>query len=370
MCNATIPKNRNIIPKNEESIKNEVDKKTINDEDVLAAERRLKKANHAKFYWEDNHEPHVERRRKISSKYPEVKKLFGHNDGTKIVVIMTILLQIGSIHILRGSPWYYWLYCCYTLSGSVNHMMTLAMHELSHNLGCKKMIYNRIWAIIANLPMGIPAAASFRRYHLEHHRYQGEDDLDVDIPVEIEGWFFTSSPRKLLWCFLQPAFYSLRPLFVSPKKPSSWEYINITCCVLFDSLIFYFYGLPGLAYLVFGTLLGMGVHPVAGHFIAEHYVMNKGQETYSYYGPLNWLAFNVGYHNEHHDFPFVSGKNLHKVRQMAPDFYDEIPHYHSWIKVIYDYIMDTKISPYSRTRRVTMSNKDIEKLRARGGLIS
>jgi len=113
----------------------------------------------------------------------------------------------------------------------------------------------------------------------------------------------------------------------------------------------------------------MGLHPVAGHFIAEHYVMNEGQETYSYYGPLNWLCFNVGYHNEHHDFPFIAGTKLPQVRQIASEFYDNIPHYHSWTKVIYDYIVDENVGPFARVKRVTMAQSEVDALKARGGLV-
>jgi sphingolipid delta-4 desaturase len=81
------------------------------------------------------------------------------------------------------------------------------------------------------------------------------------------------------------------------------------------------------------------------------------------------LTFSVGYHNEHHDFAFIAGKNLPRLRELEPEYYDDIPHYHSWVKVIYDYVMDPALSPFSRTKRVTMSHTAIEELRARGGLV-
>lgn len=293
----------------------------------------------------------------------------GHDPTTVYKIVGAIAVQILSLHLLQGCAWYTKVFCCYTLSGTINHAMTLAMHEASHNLAAKKFWHNRVILILANLPMGIPSGASFRRYHLEHHKFQGEEGVDVDLPTNWEGSFFTSSALKALWMFLQPLFYSIRPLIVSPKHISRLELINIIASLSFDGVILYFFGIQGLLYLVAGTLLGMGLHPVAGHFLAEHYVFQHDQETYSYYGPLNWLTFTVGYHNEHHDFPFVAGRNLPELRKMAPEFYNDIAHYHSWSKVIYDYIMDPALSPYSRFKRVTMPNSAIDELRARGGLV-
>jgi len=99
------------------------------------------------------------------------------------------------------------------------------------------------------------------------------------------------------------------------------------------------------------------LHPMAGHFISEHYMFLKGQETYSYYGPLNLLTFNVGYHNEHHDFPNIPGSRLPMLKEMVPEYYDNLKSYTSWSGVIWDFIMDPTIGPYSRVRRNRISEK-------------
>mmetsp|Transcript_7048 Transcript_7048/g.10404 ORF Transcript_7048/g.10404 Transcript_7048/m.10404 type:complete len:389 (+) Transcript_7048:105-1271(+) len=336
---------------------------------TLLREREEKMKEEPKFHWDHSGNPHDRRRAEVLKAHPEVKTLFGIDRMTKYKVAATIFFQVFSIHLLKGAPWYTWAFCCYTICGLINHMVSLSLHEISHNLAFKKVWHNRLLGIISNLTMGIPAFSSFKRYHMEHHRYQGEVGVDPDLPLNFEGWFFSTPAKKALWVFLQPAFYALRPMLTNPKPPGKWEFINISFALTFDGAILYFFGLPGILYLLLGTLLGLGLHPMSGHFLSEHMVMCEGQETFCYYGPLNWLGYNVGYHIEHHDFAYIPVKNLPQVRVMAPEYYDTLGHYHSFLKVLYDFIFDEKLSPYSRTKRVLAENSEIKDLRARGGLI-
>jgi sphingolipid delta-4 desaturase len=191
----------------------------------------------------------------------------------------------------------------------------------------------------------------FKRYHMEHHQFQGDSEKDVDIPTPWEGRFFTNSLLKALWLLCQPLFYALRPMVVRPKAPRPIDTFNTVFILATDAVIAYYFGPRAVLYLVLSTLLGMGFHPVAGHFISEHYVFTPGQETYSYYGSLNYLCWNVGYHNEHHDFPRVPGWKLPQVTAIAPEYYLSLKHYKSWTRVLYDYIMDPAIGPFSRVIR-------------------
>eukprot|EP00049_Salpingoeca_infusionum_P017921 m.354964 g.354964 ORF g.354964 m.354964 type:complete len:361 (-) comp17145_c0_seq1:366-1448(-) len=313
-----------------------------------------------------NKEPHQERKKLIMAKYgDDVKKLMGPCWKTKYVVTATVLFQIAMCFLLREAHWGIVLACTYIISGTLNHMMTLAIHELSHDLAFKTPVYNRIFSLFANLPMGIPAAISFRRYHLEHHKYQGEHTVDSDVPTKLEAILFATRPGKVLWAFLQPLFYSLRPVLTNPKKPGAWEATNLIIIALFDLFIYANCGWRGTVYTVCGTLLGMGLHPVAGHFIAEHYVFEPGYETYSYYGILNIFAFNVGYHNEHHDFPNIPGSRLPQLKKIAAEFYDGLPQYDSWTQVIIDFITSKNVCQYDRIKRRTLSKEQRTELRER-----
>ncbi|XP_077989030.1 sphingolipid delta(4)-desaturase DES1-like isoform X2 [Glandiceps talaboti] len=277
----------------------------------------------------------------------------GCDERLKYIVTAMVVVQLIACFLVKDAPWTVVVLAAYCFGGVINHSMTLAVHEISHNLafGHSKPMHNRILGIFGNLIIGVPQSITFKKYHLEHHRYQGDTDLDMDIPSQLEGKLFTNTYTKCLWVVLQPLFYALRPLFLNPKPVSTLEVVNFVVQVIFDLALWYFWGGKVLFYLIGGSLLAMGLHPVAGHFISEHYMFKKGYETYSYYGPLNAITFNVGYHMEHHDFPSIPGSRLPLVKKIAPEYYDNLPHHDSWSKVIYDFITDPDIGPYARVKR-------------------
>ena len=87
-------------------------------------------------------------------------------------------------------------------------------------------------------------------------------------------------------------------MFIYPKPIQPLEIVNLIIAFSFDAVMYYGFGIKAASYFLLSTILGLSLHPISGHFIAEHYVFQEGQETYSYYGPLNAITYNVGYHNE------------------------------------------------------------------------
>uniref|UniRef100_A0A090XCH2 Putative fatty acid desaturase n=1 Tax=Ixodes ricinus TaxID=34613 RepID=A0A090XCH2_IXORI len=228
-----------------------------------------------------------------------------------------VFTQFLMFFLLRNASWPTLLLAAYFFGGVINHALMLAIHEIAHNqaFGHGVFLPNRLFGIFANLPVGLPASISFRKYHLEHHRYQGVPSKDADLPTELEAKLFCYTGTKLLWIILQPFFYALRPVLVYPKPVTGLEVVNFLIQLAFDALVYKFCGGRVLFYMIGGSLMAMGLHPVAGHFVSEHYMFKKGYETYSYYGCLNWVTFNVGYHMEHHDFPGVPGSKLPLVEE-------------------------------------------------------
>lgn len=286
-------------------------------------------------------------------KYPEIKKLMGPDPEFKYIVSAMVIFQMISCYWISQLSMWWILFFSYFLGGVINHSLTLAIHDISHNVvfGNYYPVANRLFSIWANLPIGLPIAIAFKKYHVEHHRFLGQEGLDVDLATRWEGVFFRNTLLKIVWLFLQPLFYAFRPVVIRPKKPSWLEVLNFITQLSFDVAVLHFCGYKGLVYLIGGTIITMGLHPMAGHFISEHYMFDRGYETYSYYGILNKITFNVGYHMEHHDFPYIPGSRLPQVKKIASEFYDPLPQHSSWVKVIWEFLANPNIGPYARVCR-------------------
>jgi len=49
---------------------------------------------------------------------------------------------------------------------------------------------------------------------------------------------------------------------------------------------------------------------------------------------------------------------------MCPEFYDTMPRHSSWTKVIWQYIVDPSVGPFSRIKRTTLSDEARARVRA------
>jgi len=306
------------------------------------------------FIWMDNDEPHLERRKAILKAHPEVKSLMGHEWKTKYITVLIASVQIWLSHATLEFSWPAYLAVAYFIGATITQALFLAVHEISHNLAFKSFWPNRILGYFANLPIVFPFAVTFRGYHLEHHKFQGQDGVDTDIPAKAECVAIKGLLMKILWAQCQILTYALRPCLVRAQAITKAHAYNIAAQVAFDAVVFYCWGWRPLAYMILCIFLAGGLHPCAGHFISEHYVfphLSDTQETYSYYGPLNYLTWNVGYHNEHHDFPYVPWSRLPALKAMAPEFYDNLEVCDSWCGVIWNYIFRPEIGPFNRVKR-------------------
>lgn len=308
------------------------------------------------FLWLLTEEPHRTRRTAILKAHPEIRSLMGHEPLTKYVSALVVLLQIGVAAWLQRaqiSPFHWsFLLAAYVIGGTANQNIFLAIHEITHNLAFKGLVANKLWAIVVNAPIGIPYAMMFKRYHIEHHKHLGEEGIDTDLPTKLELVCLKNVLGKAFFATFQIFFYALRPGFVRTQQLTRYHIANIVFQILFDIVLVRSLGWNALIYLIQSSFFAGSLHPCAAHFIAEHYMFGGiQQETWSYYGPLNVLAYNVGYHNEHHDFPSVPWTRLPSLRRMAPEFYDVLPHHTSWPLVTLQFILGEDSGLFARIKR-------------------
>ncbi|MEI8074114.1 MAG: fatty acid desaturase [Bacteroidota bacterium] len=305
------------------------------------------------FVYSNSPEPHRVRTKAILKTNPAIRKLIGKNPFTFAVIIGLVSFQLILCWILSNQSWWLVIVVAYMIGAFVDHALFVMMHECAHRLIFKSPAANRLAGIFANIPQIIPSSVSFERYHIKHHSFQGVMELDGDLPNEWEAKLINNHfIGKILWLLFYPFFQLFRLGRLREIKPfDGWIALNMLVQIVFVGLVIFFLGEKSIGFLVASFFFSVGLHPLGARWIQEHYLVYPDQETYSYYGPLNTIAFNVGYHNEHHDFPSVPWNKLPQIRKNAPSFYDTLHYHSSWTKLFVRFLFDKQISLYSRVVR-------------------
>lgn len=108
------------------------------------------------FSWTYTDQPHKSRREEILQKYPQVKELYGVDPTPCIQISISVILQFITAYYMQDAPIWLLLVLAYWWGGTINHSLSLAIHEICHNLMFKTPIYNTILGFFANLPIPVP----------------------------------------------------------------------------------------------------------------------------------------------------------------------------------------------------------------------
>lgn len=297
---------------------------------------------------------HKKRNKELYAKYgKEIKKLTGPKPITALLIFAIVTTHYLSAYAFSSFNWFALVLLSYFVGAFFSHALYVMIHECTHNLVFKKTFWNKVMHIACDIPLFFPSSIGFRHYHMSHHRFLGQYEKDPDIPHNWEAKFIAnSSIKKFFWMLFFMFSQTFRSIRIQGVKVfDRWLILNILVVVVMNIIAWNIGGAKMLTYLALSTFFALGLHPLGGRWIQEHFLVDKNQETYSYYGPLNKVAFNVGYHVEHHDIMTISWINLPKLKALAPEYYNSLISFSSWPRVLQDFIFNKARSPFTRTIR-------------------
>src|SRR2546423_14807051 len=219
----------------------------------------------AAFYQSESDQPHPGRARAIVKAHPEVRQLMVRNPWTALIAASIVVMQTAIAFGMGKLGFGYWwlsLLIAYCVGAFANHANYVIIHDATHNLILRSKSWNKMVAIIADLPNLTPGAMGFRVYHLKHHSHQGDYEHDADLANLWEArlvgnkWY-----RKALWLMFFPIFQLTRPPRLKAiTMRDRWFVLNLVCAAIYDVAAIYFFGWAGFLYLAFSSFFSIGLH--------------------------------------------------------------------------------------------------------------
>jgi len=298
-------------------------------------------------------QPHWTRRKEILSAHPEVKALMQPEISTAFWVVSSVAFMTWLAWMISSASMLSVFILAYLVGAFVCHAQWVLVHELTHDLVFRSSYLNTFFLLATNLSHIVPSSISFRYHHKMHHAHLNETYADPDVPSPIEDRIFGHSMLgKAMWLSTFALVQSVRT--IRAPQPFEWATVlNFVFNGVYGYIVFMYFSPRALLFLFLSSMCSVGflLHPLGARWIAEHWAVHPLQETYSYYGSINTYAFNIGYHNEHHDFIGIPWNKLPKLKEIAPEYYEPLYQHTSYMKVLWVYLTNPAFTLKSRVVR-------------------
>lgn len=282
---------------------------------------------------------HIERRKQILQKHPEIKQYFGNYPLSVIPIVCLAIFQWSVALALRGATWWIVGLTALLLGQFILHALLTFVHEAAHKLILKgKAGYALSLCLIELGALSFGETLTYVGKHgKSHHRYLNDYSRDYEWWDKKQAAFRMSRPcwrlvESLMHLF--PGGVLVSDILIDrnlPTEPRSIEAvrrpIRLNILLIAESMLLYaiagyLISWQAALYLFWSLTLVISYWGVTfkGQSIAEHNIYQTGK-TYSTYQWTNFFFFNTGYHDEHHTFANVPWIYLPKIKKIAPEYF-------------------------------------------------
>lgn len=108
----------------------------------------------------------------ILKDHPQIAKLLVEDKPYTILIALAVIaVAMTNCYLSRNMSIWFVLANAYLVGGFLNHTLHCCIHDFTHYCGGCNMTLNKFMAMLCNIPMGLPSAISFGRYHADHHNF-------------------------------------------------------------------------------------------------------------------------------------------------------------------------------------------------------
>ncbi|MDF1857014.1 fatty acid desaturase [Pseudooceanicola sp.] len=331
---------------------------------------------------------HMEMRRNAVSDHPELRKLTGTQPLTVLALPVILAVHWGMAWAVSDAPIWVIFIAAFFVGQIAIHAAGSLAHETAH-----KLIFSGDRAKLG-FDIGLEWILSsygkqliYQYEHISsHHPYIGDYERDYEhediCALQSRMMLRSENPRlqHLLTGFV--LFIHLLPLGTivgdaligrvnkwashrpqsdpdrhigAMQPPKSQMRLFMVVSALSNITLLALFGPWALLYHLWALSLFLGKFGIwnLGQSLSEHQGTDEITPTRSYYGWLNWLLFNTGYHNEHHTFAGVPWTRLPELRRRAPEVFN-----HPVDKSYFGYWLDHVRGDFTASRENPMLEQD------------